>query len=188
MKHWLTSILTLTVGMLAAVASASAQSAALPDCSPEAIRQALAGDYAGPPCRFTEMPTGQDRVPARQGSPQLAGPPPVDRPAAARTSAVSLPRMRPHRPRIDETRQPVRRPRAGTARSAGEVVRLGDGFFNGELVGGVGQVPAVQYGYRGLLVIDASGRTSLLPPGRLSATPILRMEARGALRTQWVGQ
>lgn len=29
-------------------------------CTDDEIRQALEGSYAGPPCRFTEMPTGRD--------------------------------------------------------------------------------------------------------------------------------
>lgn len=156
-------------------------------CTADDIRQALAGDYAGPPCRFTEMPAGLD-APAPTTSLALAGAQP-NRPHAAGTAPLQ-PQVR--QPAPAPTRQSPRSVRPVTTAplpvSGGEPVRLSDDFFAGNLVGGVGREPAIQYGYRGIIAIDAAGRASVLAPGQVPVSPILRMQARGALRTQLVGQ
>lgn len=156
-------------------------------CSADDIRQALAGDYAGPPCRFSEMPAGLD-APAPTTRLELAGAPP-NRPLVVGTVPLQ-PQVR--QPAPVPARQSPRSVRPVTTAplpvSGGEPVRLSNDFFAGNLVGGVGREPAIQYGYRGIIVIDAAGRASVLAPGQVPTSPVLRMQARAALRTQLVGQ
>ncbi|WP_421924591.1 hypothetical protein [Maricaulis maris] len=163
------ALTSLTLGSTAA----TAQSAPVRDCSPEDIRQALAGDYAGPPCRFTEMPA--------DASPQLAGARPTVR--DERTVAQPEPRRMAVR-EMPRTPFPAAMP---VARAEAATVRLSDDFFQGGLVGGVGRAPTIQYGYRGMIVIDASGRVALLTPGQRASGPVVSMEARAGLRTRLVG-
>lgn len=49
-------------------------------CTEAEIRQALAGSYTGPPCRFTEMPAGLDAAPRRPVAQQAATQPPIVQP------------------------------------------------------------------------------------------------------------
>lgn len=58
-------------------------------CSGDEIRQALDGSYAGPPCRFTEMPAGLDAVPQRP-VPQHAAVQPAMAPPAHDPQPVPL--------------------------------------------------------------------------------------------------
>ncbi|MFT6462818.1 MAG: hypothetical protein ACJA0Y_002327, partial [Maricaulis maris] len=60
MRHVVLSCLAALGGLACTAGSASSQTAIERECSPQDIRQALAGDYAGPPCRFTEMPDDMD--------------------------------------------------------------------------------------------------------------------------------
>ena len=158
-------------------------------CSADDVRQALAGDYAGPPCRFTEMPGDVDAGTWRATAPQLAGAPPEfqlqDGESRLDPMQVRMPVSGRDFP-LAAQRPP--QPSHVASSAADGTVRLGPDFFSGGLVGGVGQVPTIQYGYRGLIVIDGAGRTSLLPPGQLTGAPVMRMQARSALRTQLVGQ
>ena len=147
-------------------------------CTDDEIRQALDGSYAGPPCRFTEMPVGLGVSP---------------RPSAAQQPARVLPAR--HTASIAERRpigqaQPVSRQSVVSARSegrsyaasstqwsarqsasvirpapprpapaiAGETVRLSDGFFSGGLVGGVERPFVPLYSYRGVILIAADGQ------------------------------
>lgn len=156
----------------------SGQAAIERECTPQDIRQALAGDYAGPPCRFTEMPDGVDAAP-RRVAPQLAGAPPAARQVAAPAIQAAPPRIRPR----------LAAPSAPRAPAANqESVRLDDSFFSGGLVGGVGQAPTINYVYRGVIVIDESGRVSTLMPGQATSAPAVRMDRRAALRTYPLGQ
>lgn len=177
MRHVVLSCLAALGGLACTAGSASSQTAIERECSPQDIRQALAGDYAGPPCRFTEMPDDMDAAP-RSPSPQLAGAPPVARqaplPAVRAPSRRHIPAaVAPPPPRAQET--------------AHEVVRLDDSFFSGGLVGGVGRAPTISYVYRGVIVIDGTGRVSTLAPGQVTSAPVLRMDRRAALRTYPVG-
>jgi len=168
-----------TLGALSGViGTASGQSVIERECTPQDIREALAGDYSGPPCRFAEMPDGVDTEP-RRVAPQLAGAPLVARQAAAPTVQAH-----PSRLRTSPAKPPA--PRAPVATR--ETVRLDDSFFTGSLVGGVGQAPTVSYVYRGVIVIDGSGRVSTLAPGQITSAPVLRMDRRAALRTYPLGQ
>ncbi|WP_323760833.1 hypothetical protein [Maricaulis sp.] len=180
-------------------AAASGQATVTRECSPDDIRQALAGDYAGPPCRFTDMPDGADAAP-RRPSPQLAGAPPARRPAAppvvpesrvvSESRVASTPRVRPAPRAVVPQVRPIRTRAVETSRSqdpSRETVRLDDSFFTGGLTGGVGRAPTIRYVYRGVIVIDGSGRTSILTPGQVTTAPVLRMDRRAALRTYPVG-
>ncbi|WP_291843678.1 hypothetical protein [Maricaulis sp.] len=183
MKHHVALFPVLAVTLLVVSGPASAQARLERECSADDIRQALAGDYAGPPCRFTQMPDTVDAASVRAPSPQLAGAAPV----MQRPDVVSAPAPLARRQGPQAARgRPL--PAAATAPTSGGTVQLDDSFFSGGLVGGVGQVPTIQYGYRGIIVIDGAGRASLLPPGQVSNVPVLRMQARGTLRTQLVGQ
>jgi hypothetical protein len=76
----------LTSALLAAAgADVSAQTVPERECSPADIELALAGDYAGPPCRFTQMPEGASPssvVRTEQSRPEalLGGPVPPSAP------------------------------------------------------------------------------------------------------------
>ncbi|WP_121211247.1 hypothetical protein [Maricaulis maris] len=191
MTHRAALIPVFAASLLAVMvaAPASAQGAPTRECSAEDIRQALAGDYAGPPCRFTQMP--DDVAPAVESrpAPQLAGasPRPAQRAPATALTPSRAPRSGRSAPMVPAAQSA--RP-AGPARSApaGEPVRLDDTFFQGGLVGGVGRAPAIQYGYRGIIVIDAAGRAGVLSVGQVTSAPVMRMQARGAMRRQLVGQ
>ncbi len=169
MKHWICLPVAALIALSPGPVAAAAQSAPVRDCSPEDIRQALAGDYAGPPCRFTEMPD--------EALPQLAGARPAER--ARQPRVQPEPRRMSYRPAPPAARL--------AARPAVETIRLSDDFFQGGLVGGVGRAPVIQYGYRGMIVIDGSGRTGVLLPGQLSPGPVVSMDARARLRTRLVG-
>jgi hypothetical protein len=177
MEHRILSLMIALTGLTLGSTAATAQSVPVRECSPEDIRQALAGDYAGPPCRFTDMPA--------DASPQLAGARPAVRDERAYT------RPEPRRMAVRETPRtsiPATMPATMPAgRAEADTVRLSDDFFQGGLVGGVGRAPAIQYGYRGMIVIDGSGRVGLLTPGQRSSAPVVSMEARAALRTRLVG-
>ncbi len=148
------------------------------DCTDDEIRQALDGSYAGPPCRFTEMPTGLG------ASPQHSAPQHPDQVRPARASAAAV------QPRSVAQPQPVIRQPAVSTRSearsytaslqqsstwqaapairpapphrvpaiVAETVRLSDGFFSGGLVGGVERPFVPLYSYRGVILIAADGQ------------------------------
>ena len=60
-------------------------------CSEEEIRQALEGSYAGPPCRFTEMPAGLDAAPQRPVPQAVAVQAPVAQPVPVQSAVRSQP-------------------------------------------------------------------------------------------------
>lgn len=147
---------------------------AQPICSDAAIRQALAGNYAGPPCRFTEMPADLDAAP-RRPLPQQTAVQPQIRPVAAsarhqgntftasqqsssfRTQTAG--RQWPPQPAARLAATPVHQTQSrGPEQSAGEPIRLSDDFFSGGLVGGVERPFAPLYSYRGLILISADGQ------------------------------
>lgn len=118
----------------ALILSASALGQAVPDrvCSAEDIAAARAGTYTGPACRFSA-----DSAP--QPEPRLAGAPPRQPQPVAPA--------------------PVRMAAPGPVTGTPERVVLADDFFTGSLTGGVEQpVFRPVYAYRGLILIDASGR------------------------------
>jgi hypothetical protein len=150
-------------------------------CSESEIRQALAGSYAGPPCRFTEMPSGLDMAL------QSAAPQPSAYAQPARYEAA-VPPGRPAEPEIRSSTvsrgHEVRslaaseqhadwwsEPQAGpvpshpAASPGGETVRLGDDFFNGGLVGGVERPVVPLYSYRGMILIAADGQVRTASSG-----------------------
>ena len=103
-------------------------------CTADEIEAALAGHYAGPPCRFSEMP---DRPIAPRAGPVRRSPPPAI-----------------HHP----PREPIAAPR-------GTVVTLPDSFFAAASAGGVERPLAPLYSYRGIIVIDAAGQSSVRMAG-----------------------
>lgn len=118
----------------ALILSASALGQAVPDrvCSAEDIAAARAGTYTGPACRFSA-----DSAP--QPEPRLAGAPPRHPQPVAPA--------------------PVRMAAPGPVTGTPERVVLADDFFTGSLTGGVEQpVFRPVYAFRGLILIDASGR------------------------------
>ena len=155
------------LGGLALLASpVLAQGPAVPqrDCSPEDIRQDLAGAYTGPPCRFTEMPAGAQ--PARRADfeadvRRLAGPRPTRGEALHTGGEVvtyagdSMSRNAHHEAGVREARH-HREPRPAPQP---EPVRLSDSFFTGPLAGGVERPFTPLYSYRGIVLISASGET-----------------------------
>ncbi|WP_417487121.1 hypothetical protein [Maricaulis sp.] len=190
MRHSLISCLAALGALSGITGTASGQAVIERECSPQDIREALAGEYSGPPCRFTEMPEGVDAAP-RRVAPQLAGAPPLARPASAPTVQASRPRIRTRAAEAPASREQVV-PRAQVTPRAQiaprETVRLDDSFFSGGLVGGVGRAPTVSYVYRGVIVIDGSGRVSTLAPAQITSAPVLRMDRRATLRTYPLGQ
>lgn len=156
--------MALAAALLAAP-DAHAQTGGAPsrDCSPEDIRQALAGTYTGPECRFTDMPDGAQRpletgfsadVTRLEGAPRPARRPGVVqayRPAGTGGAAVT---------RQGDTmlhNAPPRPADPGPARR--ETVTLDDSFFTGSLAGGVERPFTPIYSYRGIVLISASGET-----------------------------
>lgn len=162
-------------GLALLASPAFAQDPAVPQraCSPEDIRLALAGEYTGPPCRFTEMPAGAE-VGAQAGAPaaartdfeadvaRLDGAPQTrraeraqaSRPAGMDVSLVSRPRRTMSR---NVTVPAGPGPVPGLARR--ETVTLDDSFFTGPLTGGVERPFMPLYSYRGIVLISASGET-----------------------------
>ncbi|WP_300542598.1 hypothetical protein [Maricaulis sp.] len=129
-------------GLTGAVLSGSAATAQLarPDreCTPEEIELALAGDYSGPPCRFTQMPPGARPAPTEA---RLAGAPP-----------------RNERP-VPQARPVAERIHSGPAEAAVAPARvvLDDNFFASSLAGGVERPYRPLYSYRGIILIAADG-------------------------------
>lgn len=157
-------ILAALSGLALLASPVLAQDLAMPqrDCSPEDIRQALAGAYTGPPCRFTEMPAGADAASRTDFEADVArldgGPRPTrragrlqaPRPAGAGVAVVTHPRPTMWRNEMS-TADP------GPARR--ETVTLSDSFFTGPLAGGVERPFTPLYSYRGIVLISASGET-----------------------------
>ena len=147
------------LGLLAAPASAAqAQDGAreaLRICTEAEFQAALSGDYAGDACRYVPDAATPDRPSGRDAEPRLAGAQRV-RPAAP----VGRPSASPVARRQGE---PVSRPAPPIEPSASQTVSLDEDFFAGPQAGGVGRDPSLQagwyYGYRGVILIDASGRS-----------------------------
>lgn len=158
-------------GLALLASPAFAQDPAVPQraCSPEDIRLALAGEYTGPPCRFTEMPAGAEagtQVAARtdfeadvarlDGAPHTRR---AERVQASRPAGVDVSRV--SRPRVAMSRNVTvpagPGPAPGPARR--ETVTLDDSFFTGPLTGGVERPFTPLYSYRGIVLISASGET-----------------------------
>ena len=168
-------LLALTLMIAATTPAAFAQpqteprlaGAAEQTCSDDAIRQALAGSYTGPPCRFTDMPAGLEAAPQR---PQ---PQPAARQAvtsvhhegnsfAATQQSTSFRTQTAGRQWPSQASDPTTSPAAYPPRDrdthAGEPIRLSDDFFRGGLVGGVERPFVPLYSYRGVILIGADGQ------------------------------
>jgi hypothetical protein len=118
-------------------------------CSPEEIQQALAGEFVGTPCRFTNLPEQPAHVSANYG-----------RESALRLGAETSVSGRDDRSHM-ETRS-ISTHRSMSAQRANErsVVTLPDSFFRGSQTGGVERYSPPLYSYRGLILIAADGRVS----------------------------
>ena len=149
-----------------------AQGPAVPqrDCSPEDIRQALAGAYTGPPCRFTEMPAGAQPAPRADfqadvrrlaGARQTRGEALHNDGEVVTYAGDSMSRSAHHDAGVREVRnfEPTRRHREPRPAPQPEPVRLSDSFFTGPLAGGVERPFTPIYSYRGIVLISASGET-----------------------------
>jgi len=139
-----------------------AQDTAVPqrDCSPEDIRQALAGAYTGPPCRFTEMPAGAQPAPRADFQAdvrRLAGARPT-RGEALHTGGEVVTYAGHSMSRSAHYEAGVREARRHRAPQP-ETVVLSDSFFAGPLAGGVERSFTPLYSYRGIVLISASGET-----------------------------
>ncbi len=180
-----------TAGLLAGSASAFAQSSGVPsrECSAEDIRQAMAGEYSGPPCRFTNLPDGMDASSVPVAEPRLAGgPPPRTRAQAAvrseaeyrssssfRTSTqhTSLSGSVPSQP-APQVRPAMAPAPLTPARPSGERVVLDEAFFASGLAGGVERPQVPLYSYRGIILIGADGRVQTAHAGLAHRTRIVR--------------
>ena len=155
--------MVLAAALLAAPAArAQTEGAPSRDCSPEDIRQALAGTYTGPACRFTDMPNETQRpistefsddTARLEGAPRQTrrtGVAQTYRPGGMGAAFMSRPgRTRSHTAPHPAGARPVRH----------ETVTLDDSFFNGPLAGGVERPFTPLYSYRGIVLISASGET-----------------------------
>lgn len=118
------------------------------ECSAADIERALAGDYAGPPCRFTQMPENASApVPARQ-----TGSRPVELLGAPVSSSVE-PGFR-HAPAVSA---PPAVSVRHVERQDEHTVVLDEAFFASGLTGGVERPYRPVYVYRGLILIAADG-------------------------------
>lgn len=140
----------------AASAVAWAQPAPERECSPADIRLALAGEYDGPPCRFTRMPDGApppwQAAPDRSRQVELLGAPVSSSvmPVSGRQAAFSGPLP-----------APVRHVEAQGERT----VVLDEAFFASGLTGGVERPYRPVYIYRGMILIAADGEARTGYPG-----------------------
>ncbi|MHA6287949.1 hypothetical protein [Maricaulis sp. CAU 1757] len=152
------------------------------ECSAADIEAALAGSYAGPPCRFTEMPDRSEA--ARQVSPRttaLAAPPPVREARqystfqpAALPAQSAWPVSEERREVAFERRSDHRESRHYEAHSGTGPVTLRDGFFRDGLAGGVERYGPPLYSYRGLILIDAGGGSWVSPEAYYRSGPVVR--------------
>lgn len=153
--------MVLATALLAAPA-AFAQSGSAParECSPEDIRQALAGDYTGPACRFTQMPDEAQRPqPSRFSADvtRLEGAPRQTRHVEAQQVHHSYDIAATYQTRSRDTVRHMVTQTADFAPPARETVTLDDSFFTGPLAGGVERPFTPLYSYRGIVLISASG-------------------------------
>lgn len=112
-------------------------------CSDADIRAALAGEYAGEPCRFTHMPDDVT-VPARSAPVTLLGAPV----SSSVSPANSVP---------DAHSGPFRVREEHIEAAVTDTVVLPDAFFTSGLTGGVERPYRPVYAYRGLILIAADG-------------------------------
>jgi hypothetical protein len=118
-------------------------------CTQAEVQQALAGEYVGSVCRFTNLPERSPHGPATQVSP-----PPL------RASSVASISGRRQSIRDGSRHESAYRSVSTERRSANSVVTLPDTFFAGPSAGGVERYAPPLYSYRGLILIAADGRVS----------------------------
>jgi hypothetical protein len=147
----LTAVLALAATYSFAQAEAQDLVGGPPECSREDVARARAGEYSGPPCRFTQDHAYQTEQ------------------AARRSQRSQIP-VRPHPQPSIQTRQPTPPP----APPEGQTIRLSDDFFQGSLTGGVERPGTPLYGYRGLILIDAAGQVRYGRPGLAYRTGVVR--------------
>jgi len=177
--------MVLATALLAAPA-AFAQSGSAParNCSPEDIRQALAGEYTGPACRFTQMPDEAQRPQPSGFSAdvtRLEGAPRQTRRTDVAQLHHSYDMAATYETRYSDTVRHTVTQTADFAPPARETVTLDPGFFTGPLAGGVERPFTPLYSYRGIVLISASGEVRTRFAGLTHTTRQVRaMDTRRA--------
>ncbi|GLK52828.1 hypothetical protein [Maricaulis virginensis] len=153
--------MVLATALLAAPAAfAQTGSAPARECSPEDIRQALAGAYTGPACRFTQMPDEAQRPQPSGFSAdvtRLEGAPRQTRRTDVAQLHHSYDIVTTYETRSSDTVRHRVTQTADYAPASRETLTLDPSFFTGALAGGVERPFTPLYSYRGIVLISASG-------------------------------